>query len=97
MQTSVAGCARPSAGYALPYGHAYRRGGYRLTPADGRGYGHLRTVNRLAKPGALSGRRARLARAVLRPIGTFSREGRGQGQGGGRSPVGEAVGDRAST
>ena len=23
---------RPSAGYALPYGHAYRRGGYRLTP-----------------------------------------------------------------
>ena len=24
---------RPSAGYALPYGHAYRRGGYRLTPS----------------------------------------------------------------
>ena len=40
---------RPSAGYALPFGHSYRSGGYRLTPAS-RGFGHLRTVNASRNP-----------------------------------------------
>ena len=60
---------RPSAGYALPFGHAYRRGGYRLTPSGLRAPAHR---ERQAKPRALSGRGACLcfglrvsAKAVL--------------------------------
>ena len=50
---------RPSAGYALPCGHAYRRGGYRLTPA-GPGLRAPAHRERQPKPRALSGRGGRL-------------------------------------
>lgn len=50
---------RPSAGYALPCGHAYRRGGYRLTPAKP-GLRAPARQDRQAKPRALTGRGARL-------------------------------------
>jgi hypothetical protein len=46
---------RPSAGYALPCGHAYRRGGYRLTPALP-GLRAPAPGKRTPKPRALSGR-----------------------------------------
>ena len=45
--------SRPSAGYALPCGHAYRRGGYRLTPSGLRAPARR---ERQPKPRALSGR-----------------------------------------
>lgn len=47
--------SRPSAGYALPFGHAYRRGGYRLTPALP-GLRAPASGKRPPKPRALSGR-----------------------------------------
>ena len=53
---------RPSAGYALPCGHAYRRGGYRLTPSGLRAPARR---DRLPKPRALSGRGGRLDLGVL--------------------------------
>ena len=57
---------RPSAGYALRCAHAYRRGGYRLTPSGLRAPAHR---ERQPKPRALSGRGGRLSPGIPTIVG----------------------------